>query len=245
MSGLLDVGDGDKVYWESTARGSRRSSSTAGPGPAAVPITSSSSTWRGIASCWSTSATAGRAGHMQVTPPLTSVRTRPHTSSRTSSACASTSESTAGSCSAGHGAPRCLAYAETHPERVSALVVFGVTTGRHCEFDWLFRGGVSLFFPHQWERLAAHVSDAADVPAAYDASSSDRDPDVRRRAMEEWIRWESATPHWPPREGLSDVFDRTSRTPSPAGHALRPGERVAPDGELLGPTCSAHSRAPS
>ena len=52
-------------------------------------------------------------------------------------------------------------------DRVGALVVFGVTTGRHSEFDWLFRGGLARFFPQQWERLAAHVDGAADVPAAY------------------------------------------------------------------------------
>jgi len=104
------------------------------------------------------------------------------------------------------GSTLALAYAEKHSERVSALVVFGVTTGRHSEFDWLFRGGVSLFFPHQWERLAAHVGNAADVPAAYHALLNDRDPEVRRRATEEWVRWESATPHWPPSEGLSDRY---------------------------------------
>ena len=104
------------------------------------------------------------------------------------------------------GSTLALAYAEAHPERVSALVVFGVSTGRHSEFDWLFRGGVSLFFPQQWERLAAHVGDAPDVPAAYYTLLNDPDPAVRRAATEEWIRWESATPSWPPREGISDRY---------------------------------------
>ena len=99
-----------------------------------------------------------------------------------------------------------LAYAEAHPERVTALVVFGVTTGRHSEFDWLFRGGLALFFPQQWHRLAAHVRGADDVPAAYYELLNDPDPQVRRRATEEWCLWESATPHWPPREGMSDRY---------------------------------------
>ncbi len=40
------------------------------------------------------------------------------------------------------GSTLALAYAERHPHRVSELILFGVTTGRHAEFDWLFRGGV-------------------------------------------------------------------------------------------------------
>ena len=40
-----------------------------------------------------------------------------------------------------------LAYAETHPEFVSEMILFGVTAGRKKEFDWLFRGGVNILFP--------------------------------------------------------------------------------------------------
>jgi pimeloyl-ACP methyl ester carboxylesterase len=45
------------------------------------------------------------------------------------------------------GSTLALAYAEAHTARVTELVLFGVTTGRHAEADWLFRGGLSLFFP--------------------------------------------------------------------------------------------------
>ena len=46
-----------------------------------------------------------------------------------------------------------LAYAERHPYRVTEIILWGVTTGRRKEFDWLFRGGVAVLFPEQWERL--------------------------------------------------------------------------------------------
>jgi proline iminopeptidase len=59
------------------------------------------------------------------------------------------------------GSTLALAYAERHPQRVSEMVLFGVTTGRRCEFDWLFRGGVAVLFPEQWERLRAALP-AAD-----------------------------------------------------------------------------------
>jgi proline iminopeptidase len=96
-----------------------------------------------------------------------------------------------------------LAYAESHPDRVSEMVLFGVTTGRRSELDWLFRGGLARFFPQQWERLA-RAAGSGDVPEAYVRLLAD--PEARRNAAEEWCRWESATPHWPPREGLDARF---------------------------------------
>src|SRR5919106_1334203 len=37
------------------------------------------------------------------------------------------------------------------------VVLFDVSTGRYKEVDWLFRGGIAIFFPEQWERLCAAV----------------------------------------------------------------------------------------
>jgi proline iminopeptidase len=103
------------------------------------------------------------------------------------------------------GSTLALAYAETHPDRVTEIVLFGVTTGRHAEFDWTFRGGLGRFFPEQWARLAAHAGER-DVIEAYHRMLNDLDPEVRRRAAEEWCLWESATPHWPPRDGLEESY---------------------------------------
>src|SRR6266480_4258638 len=44
------------------------------------------------------------------------------------------------------GSTLALAYTVQCPERVTDMILFGVTTGRHKEIDWLFRGGVSIFF---------------------------------------------------------------------------------------------------
>jgi proline iminopeptidase len=102
-----------------------------------------------------------------------------------------------------------LAYAEQHPERVSELVLWGVSTGRYKEVDWLFRGGIAIFFPEQWERLRAAAPAKGrdtDIVEAYARLLHDPDPEVRRRAAYKWCLWESATPDWPPATGLSPRF---------------------------------------
>lgn len=106
------------------------------------------------------------------------------------------------------GSTLALAYAERYPYRVTEMILFGVTTGRRKEFDWLFRGGLAAFFPEQWERLRAAVPGAedGDVVDAYSRLLHDPDPAVRRRAAFEWCVFESATPVWPPRTGLAPRF---------------------------------------
>jgi proline iminopeptidase len=107
------------------------------------------------------------------------------------------------------GSALALAYAQEHPERVSELVLFGVTTGRQEEFDWLFRGGVARFFPEEWQRLRAALPEAdrgGDVVEAYSRLLQHADAAVREAAALAWCQWESVTPNWPPAPGLAPRF---------------------------------------
>jgi len=108
------------------------------------------------------------------------------------------------------GSVLALAYAEQFPERVSELILFGVATGRRIELDWLFRGGISILFPEDWERLRAGLPGAArdaDVVEAVHRLLHDPDPNIREQAALAWCTWESATPAWPPAHGLSPRFE--------------------------------------
>lgn len=90
------------------------------------------------------------------------------------------------------GSTLILAYAERHPDRVSEIVLFGVTTTRRSEIDWLYRG-VGRFFPEQWERFRDGVPEAdrdGDLVAAYARLMEHPDPDVRGRAANSWCAWE-------------------------------------------------------
>ncbi|MGH4023713.1 MAG: alpha/beta fold hydrolase, partial [Pseudonocardiaceae bacterium] len=69
------------------------------------------------------------------------------------------------------GSTLILAYAERHPHRVSEIVIPSVTTTRRSEIDWLYRG-VARFFPEEWERFRAGVPEAdrdGDLVADYAA----------------------------------------------------------------------------
>jgi proline iminopeptidase len=107
------------------------------------------------------------------------------------------------------GSTLALAYAEHYPNRVTELVLFGVTTGRRKEFEWLFRGGVAILFPEQWQRLRDAVPAAlrdGDLIDAYCRLLDDPEASIRNHAALAWCTWESATPAWPPAHGLSPRF---------------------------------------
>lgn len=88
-----------------------------------------------------------------------------------------------------------LAYAERYPERVSAMVLLSVTTSRRSEINWLY-GGVSRFFPEAYQRFraGAGVPDGAaeEVVAAYARLMEHSDRQVREQAAADWCAWEDA-----------------------------------------------------
>ncbi|KQT54186.1 proline iminopeptidase [Aureimonas sp. Leaf454] len=93
------------------------------------------------------------------------------------------------------GATLALAYAERHPERVRALILRGVFTGRACELDWFFRDGANRLFPDLWERFLAPLSEAErESPLrAYRDRLTSQDRRVRAEAAGAWSAWEAGT----------------------------------------------------
>jgi len=92
------------------------------------------------------------------------------------------------------GTTLALAYAQTHPKRVAALVLALVTTTSRREVDWITRG-VGRIFPREWQRFVDAVPDAlqhAPLVDAYATLLFDPNRDVRDRAAREWCAWEGA-----------------------------------------------------
>ena len=90
------------------------------------------------------------------------------------------------------GATLALAYAERHPERVSELVLFAVTNTSRDEVDWITRR-MGRLFPEEWEAFRDGVPPDqrdGDLSAAYARLLADPDPAVRERAALAWCAWE-------------------------------------------------------
>jgi proline iminopeptidase len=90
------------------------------------------------------------------------------------------------------GATLALAYAQTHPARVSALVMRGVFTVRRSELRWLYQEGASALFPDKWERFLAPIPEGerGDLLAAYHKRLTSHDPAVQLAAAKAWSAWE-------------------------------------------------------
>lgn len=92
-------------------------------------------------------------------------------------------------CGGSWGVTLGVAYALRHPQRVSEMILLSVTLASARELDWLYKG-VSRFFPEAWERFSAHVGHAPDVVRAYAEVMENPDRAVREQAAVEWCRWE-------------------------------------------------------
>ena len=90
------------------------------------------------------------------------------------------------------GSTLALAYAQTHPERVTELVLRGIFTLRRAELLWYYQEGASWMFPDKWERFLAPIppEERGDLMAAYRRRLIHPDPEVQREAARAWSLWE-------------------------------------------------------
>lgn len=202
--GMLDVGDGHRVYWEACGNATGKPAVVVhgGPGSGCTP------------------------GMRRYFDPATyrivlfdqrgCGRSRPHASSSGDALVANTTEHLLADMEklrerleierwlvfgGSWGAALGLLYAERHPERVSEIVLTGIATGRRSETDLLTRG-LGRVFPEAWARFRAGVPEAdrdGDLAAAYARLLHDDDPAVCARAARDWCAWEDAiAPDAPP-----------------------------------------------
>jgi proline iminopeptidase len=93
------------------------------------------------------------------------------------------------------GSALALAYAETHPDRVTELILRGIFTVRREELLWYYQEGASWMFPDEWERFVAPIPPAerGDLIAAYRRRLIGDDERLRIEAAVAWSRWEGRT----------------------------------------------------
>ncbi len=107
------------------------------------------------------------------------------------------------------GSTLALAYAQTHPARVSELVLRGIFTIRQAEIDWYYQEGASRIYPDKWERFIAPVPEAerGAIVAAYRRLLTGDDPATRIAAARAWSVWEGETVRLLPDPALSAMHD--------------------------------------
>jgi proline iminopeptidase len=93
------------------------------------------------------------------------------------------------------GSTLSLAYAQTHPERVTELVLRGIFLFRQSEVDWLYKYGASELYPEGWEDFVGLVQEGerGQVVEAYHRRLTSEDPAVRLAAAKAWSTWEGLT----------------------------------------------------
>ncbi|SDK63699.1 prolyl aminopeptidase Serine peptidase. MEROPS family S33 [Cryobacterium psychrotolerans] len=98
-------------------------------------------------------------------------------------------------CGGSWGSALALAYAQTHTEHVTELVVRGIFTLRPVELDWFYEGGAAAIYPDLWESFLAPVpvDERGHLIEAYGRLLHDPDQAVRERAGIAWSTWESST----------------------------------------------------
>jgi proline iminopeptidase len=85
-----------------------------------------------------------------------------------------------------------LAYAQRHPERVSEMMLVSVTMTRPSDVHWLYHE-VGRYFPDEWALFREGGGHAEDLVLAYDRLlNAHTDPDVRVKAAQDWCDWEDA-----------------------------------------------------
>lgn len=101
-----------------------------------------------------------------------------------------------------------LAYAQTHPERVTELVMRGLFTLRRSELQWFYQDGASHVYPDFWEGYVAPIplDERGDLMAAYYKRLTGDDEIARVECARAWALWEfSGLSLWPDPKRHADL----------------------------------------
>jgi proline iminopeptidase len=93
------------------------------------------------------------------------------------------------------GSTLALAYAQTHPDKVTELVLRGIFLLRRSELEWFYQQGCNALYADAWEtyRDAIPEVERADMMSAYYRRLTSPDAAARVAAARAWSVWEGAT----------------------------------------------------
>jgi proline iminopeptidase len=106
------------------------------------------------------------------------------------------------------GSTLALAYAQSHVERVTELILRGIFAIRKREIDWFYQEGASMLFPDVWETYLAPipVPEREDLVAAYYRRLTGTDSHEQMACAKAWSQWEASTLSLRPNPQLISEF---------------------------------------
>ncbi len=93
----------------------------------------------------------------------------------------------------GWGSTLALLYAEQHPERVKAMLLWSICLLRKRDLGWIYIDGVNRFFPEHWKVFAKLLGDTdpKNVFETYKQYLNGADDLTRMAAAKVWSAWEA------------------------------------------------------
>lgn len=210
--GMLDVGDGNRVYWEVCGDPDGKPAVVfhGGPGSGCMPW------WRRYFN--------PDAYRVVLFDQRGCGRSTPHASEPTTDLTTNTTEHLIGDIEllrrhlgierwlifgGSWGSTLALAYAERNPERVTEIVLFGIATTTHREVEWVTRH-IGRLHPQEWTRFRDGVPPPerdGNLAAAYARLLNHPDAAVREKAAADWCAWEDAHARVLPHHGHDKRYD--------------------------------------
>lgn len=111
------------------------------------------------------------------------------------------------------GSTLALAYAQAHPDRVSAMILRGVFLCRDQDIRWFYQDGASHIFPDYWEDYASLIPEVerGDMVSAYYRRLIGDDEICRMHAARSWSSWEGRCATLRPSAQVIDRFNDSRR----------------------------------
>lgn len=93
------------------------------------------------------------------------------------------------------GSTLSLAYAQTHPERVTEMILRGIFTLRREEIQWFYQQGCNWIYPDAFEAYEAPIppEERGDMVGAYYKRLTGSDRKIQLEAARAWSVWEGST----------------------------------------------------
>ncbi|MES9894521.1 MAG: prolyl aminopeptidase, partial [Candidatus Thiodiazotropha endolucinida] len=106
------------------------------------------------------------------------------------------------------GSTLALAYAQSHPDRVTGMVLRGIFLCRDEEISWFYQHGASRVFPDYWEDFIAPIpqQERDDLLHAYHRRLSGENDIDRMAAAKAWSVWEGRTASLHPNPAVVSFF---------------------------------------